>query len=58
MLVVSGKEEDAVGADGAADGSAELVLTVVGLEVQESRLRSEHAVANKVKAGSVKVVGS
>ena len=58
VLVVSGKEENAVGADGAADGAAELVLAVAGLEVEEGRLRAEHAVANEIKAGAVEVVGS
>jgi len=37
VLIVSGKEEDAVGADRTADGSAELVLEILRLEVEKGR---------------------
>jgi len=58
VLIVSSKREDAIGADGTADGAAELLLAVVGLEVEERRLRAERAVANEIKPCAVEVVGS
>jgi hypothetical protein len=58
VLIVSREKEDAIGADGAADRTAELMLAVLRLEVEEGWLGPEHAVANEIKAGAVKVVRS
>ena len=57
VLVEAGKEECAVAAHWAAEGEAELLLLIVGLEVHEGMLGGERAVAHVIEIGSVKTVG-
>jgi len=58
VLIVSGEEEDAVGLDGAAESSSELLLAIGRLESKSGLLRVEEAVADEIEAGPVKVIGT
>jgi hypothetical protein len=58
MLVIAGKEKNAVRADGSSNRSAELVLTIAGLEIQERLLRTERTVPNKIKRRAMQVIGA
>jgi hypothetical protein len=58
MLIKPAKEESAVVLDRAAQRESELLLLIVGLEVQKGMGRAEAAVAQKIKITPVELVGS
>ena len=58
VLIVAGEEKDAIAAERASEGEAELMLLAGGLEVEEGIAGVEGAVAEVIESGAVKFVGA